>query len=345
MFNIDLPLWADIAVFLAAAAVIGVAGVKAAGLADRLADRTGMGEAVTGTVFLGFLTALPGLLASVVAAMKGHAAMAISNAMGGIAVQTAALAVADIAHRSANLEHAAASVPNMMQATLLIALMVLVLAGLSGPDVTVSHVNPVTLLLLLTAAGGFWLVVGTRDQPMWQPTATEETVADEPEEAHKRQSLPKLVLGLIVAAGATGLSGALVAESAENIVEETDVPEVVVGGLFMALATSLPELVTSIAAVRRGALTLAVSDIVGGNFFDVLFVAAADLAYVGGSIYHARGVGMREVFLTSFTILLNVVLLAGLIFRQKRGPGNIGFESVLMLLVYLGGFLVLSLVM
>ncbi|NIQ53654.1 MAG: sodium:calcium antiporter, partial [Gemmatimonadetes bacterium] len=39
------------------------------------------------------------------------------------------------------------------------------------------------------------------------------------------------------------------------------------------------------AAVRQGALTLAVSDIVGGNFFDVLFVAAADLAFLQGSIY------------------------------------------------------------
>jgi cation:H+ antiporter len=345
MFDLNVPLAADIALFMLAAVVIGCAGVKAAGLADRLADRTGMGEALTGTVFLGFLTALPGLLASVVAAAKGQAALAISNAIGGIAVQTVALAVADIAYRRANLEHAAASVPNMMQATMLIALMVLVVCGLSGPDVAVAHVHPVTVVLILAAASAFWLVVGTRDEPMWEPTATDETVTDEPDERQQREKLAPLLAGLIVAAGLTGLSGALVAESAENIVEKTGLSEVIVGGLFMALATSLPELVTSIAAVRRGALTLAVSDIVGGNFFDVLFVAGADLAYLSGSIYHAPGVGLREVFLTSFTILLNVVLLAGLIYRQKRGPGNIGFESVLMILLYVGGFLVMSLTM
>lgn len=119
--------------------------------------------------------------------------------------------------------------------------------------------------------------------------------------------------------------------------------ESVVGGLFMAIATSLPELVTSVAAVRRGAVTLAVSDIVGGNFFDVCFVAAADLAYLQGSLYHAEGTGDREQFLTALTILLNVVLLLGLLFRQRQGPGNIGLESVAMLLIYIGGFLVLSL--
>jgi len=342
MLNLDIPLWGDILLFVVSAGVIGVAGVKAAGLADRVADRTGMGEAVTGTVFLGFLTALPGLLASITAAAKGLPAMAISNAMGGIAVQTTALAIADIAHHRANLEHAAASVPNMMQATMLVALMVLVLCGLSGPDVALGHVHPVTILLMVTAASAFWLVVGTRDAPMWEPTETGETVTDEADERHKRQSLQTMLIGLFLAAGATGLAGVLVAEAAENIVEKTDIPETVVGGLFMALATSLPELVTSVAAVRRGALTLAVSDIVGGNFFDVLFIAAADLAYFGGSIYHAESVGLREVFLTSFTILLNVVLLAGLIYRQKRGPANIGFESVLMLVLYLSGFLVLS---
>jgi cation:H+ antiporter len=105
--------------------------------------------------------------------------------------------------------------------------------------------------------------------------------------------------------------------------------------------TSLPELVTTVAAVRRGALTLAVSDIVGGNFFDVLFVVAADLVYFGGSLFHGEGVGRRDVFVAGLTILLNVVLLLGLLYRQRRGPGNIGFESVLLLVLYIGGFLVL----
>ncbi|MFG0333790.1 MAG: sodium:calcium antiporter, partial [Maioricimonas sp. JB049] len=329
MLDYQISLEGDIAVFAVATIVIGFAGVKATALADRLADRSGMGEAVTGTIFLGFLTALPGLLASIVAAAKGHPAMAVSKAMGGNAVQTAALAVADIAYRPANLEHAAASVPNMMQATILIALMVLVLCGFSGPDVTVLHIHPVTLLLILAAGGAFRLVVATRDDPMWEPTETELTVTDEPDDAHKHESMTGLITGLVIAAGLTGVSGALVAGSASNIVEETGLSEVLVGALFVALATSLPELVTSVAAVRRGALTLAVSDIVGGNFFDVLFIAAADLVYLNGSIFHAGGIGSREIFLTSVTILLNIVLLAGLIFRQKQGPGNIGFESVL----------------
>ena len=154
-----------------------------------------------------------------------------------------------------------------------------------------------------------------------------------------------LGFGLVVTGLVTLLSGSLVALSAGHIVTQTDIPEAVVGALFMAVATSLPELVTCVASVRRGALTLAVGDIVGGNFFDVLFVAVADIVYLKGSIYHAQGIGRREIFITALTISLNVILLAGLINRQKSGPANIGFESILMLAFYLAGFATLALAM
>jgi cation:H+ antiporter len=343
MIDLHLPLWADILVFLGAAGAIGLFGVKLARYADQLADKTGMGEAITGTVLLGLLTALPGLVASVVAAIDGHAAMAISNAMGGIAFQTVALVVADAAYRGTNLEHAAASVPNMVQTGMLILLLTLVVGGLAGPRVTLGHISPMTLLLFAAAGFAFWIVFRTQGEPMWSPKQTGQTVEDVPDEEHQQASATWMIVGILVAGIVTIVSGALVAETAGEFTEEGGLAESVVGGLFMAIATSLPELVTSVAAVRRGAVTLAVSDIVGGNFFDVCFVAAADLAYLRGSLYHAEGTGDREQFLTALTILLNVVLLLGLLFRQRQGPGNIGLESVAMLLIYIGGFLVLSL--
>ena len=210
MFEITVPLWADIAIFLASAVAIWLAGSRAAKFADQVADRTGLGEAITGTVFLGLITALPGLVASVVAALKGHASLAISNAMGGIAVQTAALAVADIAYTKANLEHAAASIANMMQAAMLVLLITLVLAGISGPDVTVGHVHPMTVVLIAVAGAAFVLVVRTRDAPMWKPTLTEETVEDVPDRDHERMNLTALTAQLIAAATVTAVSGALV---------------------------------------------------------------------------------------------------------------------------------------
>ncbi|MHA7837457.1 MAG: sodium:calcium antiporter [bacterium] len=345
MLDLSVPFWADIAIFLGATTVIGFAGTKLAGHADRLADRTGIGEALTGTFVLGFITALPGLTASVTAAIQQNPALAFGNAIGGIGFQTTILALADLAHREANLEHAAASVENMLQTIMLILLMTLVLLGLSGPNLTIAHVHPVTLLLVPSAGLAFLLTWRVRERPMWRPRQTRETISDLPRPESSGQSTALLVGGMISTAVLTLSGGVLVAEAAGNIVDETRLSEAVVGTLFMGVATSVPELVTCLAAVRRRALTLAVADIIGGNFFDVLFVAAADLAFFSGSLYHGRGVGSREVFVLSFTLLLNVLFLAGSLGRQKHGPANIGLESVAMLIVYVGGALTLAFAM
>lgn len=338
----ESSLFFNVTAFILAAAVITWAGIRLAALADMLADHTGLGEAVTGTIFLGLTTALPGLAASVFAAMEGRPALAISNAIGGIAIQTTFLAFADIAHKKANLEHAAASAANMIQNTMLIILLAVVLLGLTSPEVTIAHVHPTTPILFFAATAGFWLVYRSSTSPMWEPTHTSATVKDVPDQLHRSESMGKLVIKFLVVALLITVAGIVVAHATGNIADQTGMTETLAGGLLSGVATSLPELVTTIAAVRRGALTLAVSDIVGGNFFDVLFVAASDLVYLRGSLYHADGIGESEKFLTVLAILLNLVLLLGLLCRQRAGPGNIGFESLLMLVLYITGFAVLT---
>jgi cation:H+ antiporter len=102
-----------------------------------------------------------------------------------------------------------------------------------------------------------------------------------------------------------------------GLVRQTGLSQTAVGSLLTAVATSLPELVAALAAVRQGALTLAVGGIIGGNTFDVLFLAFSDFAYREGSIYHA--LSDAPLFIMSLSILLTAVLLLGLILRERRG--------------------------
>ena len=125
------PLWIVLLSFLGAALIIGAFGTRLAGVAEVLARDTGLGQAVFGAVFLGGATSLPGIVTSVVAAASGHASLAVSDAVGGIAAQTVFLAVADTAYRKANLEHAAANVANLMQGALLVTLLGIPLLGLA----------------------------------------------------------------------------------------------------------------------------------------------------------------------------------------------------------------------
>ena len=130
----DLSLISGIAIFIVAAGVIGYFGVQMTKVARQLASDTGMGEALMGAVFIGASTSLSGITASVTAASQGHAELAVSNALGGIAAQTFFLVVADMVYRKANLEHAAASAENLMMAAFLIVLLSIPLAAFAMPE-------------------------------------------------------------------------------------------------------------------------------------------------------------------------------------------------------------------
>lgn len=328
---------AIVLLFLGAAVVIALAGTRITREADRLADLTGLGEAIFGAVLLGGTTSAAGIVTSVSSAMQGYPELAISNAIGGIAAQTVFLAVADISYRKANLEHAAASVENLMQGALLSTMLAIPLLAMAGPEVSFYGVNPASLALCGAYLFGLRLVAQAKSTPYWQPRQTTETRQDEPdEEVTASTSLVSIWLRFAGLAVVVGGAGFLVAETGIEIADRTDIGETVVGGLFTAVSTSLPELVTSVAAVRRGALTLAVGGIIGGNSFDVLFVAFGDLAFRGGSIYHA--ITEQQIFIVALTLLLTGILMLGLLRREKQGIMGIGFESFLVLILYFGAF-------
>jgi cation:H+ antiporter len=135
-------------------------------------------------------------------------------------------------------------------------------------------------------------------------------------------------------------AGWLLAQSGVALSAGSGLSESLVGGVFTAVTTSLPELVIALAAVRRGALALAIGDILGGNAFDVLFLFASDLAYRQGSIYAVFG--RQELFWTALSILMVGMVVLGLIRRERHGVGNIGFESAAVLVIYLGALLILG---
>ena len=191
----DLDSWTlsqSIVVFSVCALVIAIAGTRITRVVDQLADRTGLGEATAGAVLLGAATSLSGSVLSVTAAYRGHPELAVSNALGGIAVQTFFLAIADMVYRRANLEHAAASAPNMMQNGLLIALLALLLLAPTLPDVTVWNIHPITPILLGFYFYGTRLIQGAGDNSMWYPSVTSDTRQDEPESESSLPSLSRL---------------------------------------------------------------------------------------------------------------------------------------------------------
>ncbi|MDX1347453.1 MAG: sodium:calcium antiporter [Thiomicrorhabdus chilensis] len=329
--------------FAGVALIIGWFGIKMTKTARDLAQATGLGEALMGALFIGASTSLSGITTSVSAAAAGHAELAVSNGLGGIAAQTAFLALADIAYRRANLEHAAASAENLFMSVLLLILLSIHALALSFPDISIFSFHPATLILLVVYVFGIHLLARTHDMPMWIPRRTADTVPEPANHSHKRHhQLWRLWLYFSSYAAIVALAGWALAQLAIPFGDKTGLSHGVVGGVFTAVSTSIPELVVAITAVRMGAPNLAVGDIIGGNAFDTLFVAASDIAYSEGSIYAA--ISSTEQFWLANSMLMTAVLAMGLIYRERHGPGNIGLESVILLVLYFGGITVLSIV-
>ena len=248
----SLPLpWLS-ALFIASALLIAYFGSKMAAIADVLADRTGLGEALIGAVLLGAGTSISGIVTSITTAASGAPELAVSNAMGGIAAQTMFLALADIFYRKVNLEHAGASTVNLGQATVLIILSVLPIMAYAAPQIAFFGVHPVSPIMIAVYLIGLHNAHSIRQEPMWQPKETPglRVEADDIEsDPRSTPLLASLFAGLVLIVGACGW---VVGESGLALSGELGISQGVVGALGTAIVTSLPELVTSaVAALRK----------------------------------------------------------------------------------------------
>jgi cation:H+ antiporter len=335
-YLINSTLWLTVLLFMLAGVLIAVFGIRMTHLARDLAVATGLGQAFMGAVFIGATTSLSGIIASATAAWFGDASLAVSNSLGGIAAQTVFLVLADMVYRKANLEFAAASAENLMMSVQLLLLLCLLNLAFIMPDYSVGAVHPLSILMVIVYLFGVRLLADVHEKPMWLPRLTPGTERESrklPQVGIFRARRRLLFLDFGVCAAVVGGAGWLAATAGLVLVQKTDVSAGIMGGVFIAIVTSLPELVVAITAVRLGALSLAVGDIIGGNAFDTLFVAVADLFYRDGPIY--RAVEFAERVWLGACLLMVTVLLVGLMYRERKGIANIGLESLLILLLYL----------
>jgi len=230
----------------------------------------GLGQALVGALLLGSVTSLAGTVTSVSAALEGFPEIAFGNAVGGIAAQTTFIVAADVMHRDAKLEHAGASAANLLQGLLLVALLSLPLLGLSWPPLMIGWMDATSLAIVALYGFGVRLILQPLRAPMWTPRGLANAGIRSRRAPASAVTTPTLSLQFAALAAAVAVAGWAIAESAVSLSRASGLSQTVVGTLFTSISTSMPELVIAIAAVRRGALNLAMGDILGGNRFDVL---------------------------------------------------------------------------
>jgi cation:H+ antiporter len=343
----SLPLIVLLAIFVAAALAVWVAGIKLSETTDVLATRLGLGAALGGLILLAVATNLPEIAIVVTASLAGHLGIAIGNILGGIAIQTVVLVVLDVSGVKGGrpLTYVSASLVIVLEAVLVIAVLVAVVMGSRLPSgFTLGRVEPGAVLVVLVWAVGLWLLGRARSGLPWHEDG--EAPANQPEprghsqaKTEKRASEAGVGTGRAAgvfgaAAAVTLVGGVFLAQSGEAIATHIGMSGVLFGSTVLAAATALPEVSTGLASVRMHDYQLAMSDIFGGNAFLPVLFLVGNLLSGRAVLPQARA---TDIYLTALGALLTGVYVFGLVFRGGRRVWRMGLDSLVVLVLYLVG--------
>jgi cation:H+ antiporter len=252
--------------FIAGIGLLILSGAALVEGASNIAARHNVSPALIGLTLVAFGTSLPELAVNVSAVNSGKPGLAVGNIFGSNIANIGLVLGTCVALRGFTVE--SRIIRREIPLLLLISAIVTVLAGdgtlrdeagyLDRGDALV-----LMLLLLIFIYTNIWdMLQVSNDDPLLTQAS-----------ARGRRRLRKRNLAYI-AGGAVGLwlAGSLTVENAVFIAQDWGVPETIIGLSILAIGTSLPELVTAVAAALRGEASLALGNVVGSNLMNVLFI-------------------------------------------------------------------------
>ena len=299
--------------FLLSLIIILFAGTKLARYGDAIAEKTGLGRIWIGLVLLALISSMPELVTGVSAvALVKLPDLALGVLLGSCLSNLLILALLDVLHRGTPIL-SKASLSHIASAGLGILLIALtagsILAGERFSGLSLGWVGIPSIIVFLLFLLGMWgIFYYERNQ---HPTSSP---ASPPQ--YGEDSVKGVWFKFTLAAAAVIGAGIWSAFIGEDIVEATGWSTSFVGSLLLAISTSMPELVITVAALRLGAVDLAVADILGANMINIAKIIAVDLFYTQGPILSS----VSSVHLTTALVVavMSLVVIVGLRFRQKR---------------------------
>jgi len=316
--------------FAACAVLIGFGGFWLSRYGQVIANKTGLGGTWVGLVLLATVTSLPELVTGISAVAFANAPnIAVGDALGSCVFNLAIVSVLDWLHREESLFDRA-DIGHLLSAAFGIMLLAFVAFNLllgSGPGSwAIGHVGLYTPVIIVFYLFALWIVFSYEKRAM--ASFTEETT-----ERHGGLTLRQAVIRYAGAAALVLSAGTGLPFVGQALAEAHGWNAAFVGTLLVAFATSLPELAVTVAALRLGALDMAIANLLGSNLFDILVIAIDDLFYLPGPILsHVSSVHAASA-LTA--IVMTGAVIAGLVYRPKsRVFGTVGWTSIFLLVAY-----------
>ncbi len=316
-----LQIWLQ---FFLCVLLIGVAGVRLIRHADTLASLTGLSRSWVGLILVATVTSLPELvtgLSSVTVAAAPD--IAVGDVLGSCVFNLAILALLDVSYRQGAM-YAQASQAHIMSAGFGVILQagaglaVLLTAQGMMPEVAhVSVASPIIVLLYVLAMRAIYQ--RERDTPR----ATVEYL-------NPGGTLRRALMGYGLASAVIVGAGIWLPLVGVKLAQAMGWSDSLVGTLFVAFATSVPELATTWGALRLGAIDLAIGNLLGSNLFDIVILAIDDFAYLPASLYaHVSPVHVVSALTAS---MMSGAVVVALVYRPVSRVWHLASWASLALL-------------
>lgn len=314
--------------FVVCVSLIAVAGPSLSRYGDIIAQRTGLSRGWIGLLLLATATSLPELFTGVSAVTAAAAPnIAVGDALGSCIFNLAILVLLDAMSRENSV------FTRMDQGHVLTAGFGVILIGFAGASLLVgssgfapafSHIGiftPVLIVLYLVAMRALF------DYEARRP------VTSDTQDAGPGAGLARAVLGYFAAAVIVAGAGIWLPFIGMEISEAMGWQATFVGTLFIAAATSAPEMIVTLAALRIGALDMGIANLLGSNLFNMLILAIDDVAYRAGPLFVAAS-PTHAVTAFAAVIMSGIVIVALLYRPSTRFFGLIGWTSLALSACY-----------
>ena len=322
-------LYLNILGFIACAAVIIYSGTKLSYYGDKISDLTGMGKAWVGLILMASVTSLPELITGIssVAIVKAPD-LAAGDIFGSCVFNLLILSVLDARNKKplfslVKSSHIVAAIFGII--LLMVGGMAIYLANEIPTVLWISSFTFILFAIYLVAVWGIF---------KYEHAALIESSPSIVEHSVSRSADLKIAIGAY-AMNALIVIGAAVflPYFGEHIAAHTGLGNTFFGTLFIAAATSLPELVVSLAALRMGALDMAVGNLLGSNVFNMFILGIDDVFYREGSLF--KSISSSHLLSVFITIIMTAVVGLGLLFKPKKKQlWLLSLDTFIILLLY-----------
>ena len=316
-----------VTLFALCALVIVVSGARLSYYGDVIAERSGLGQAWVGVIAMASVTSLPELVTGVSASIIGAPEIAAGDVVGSCLFNLLILGVLDLLsprplfHRLRPVHTLSAA----LGAILLLALAAAILTASRWPSI--GWVGAPSIVLF----GGYMMAV----RSIYNYERTHDQVADVAglSERYAHLSLKGALwryagTAVVLVGAAANLPGLAV-----RFADATGLAQGFVGTAFVALSTSLPEVVVSLAAMRLGAWDMAVANVLGSNMFNVAIFAVDDVFFTDGPIFAAVSQGHALTAIAAAT--MSAIVIVGLTARPPRLFGRVSWTLGGLTAIYL----------